>query len=132
MLLHILSWREPVHLLEHSGEACGAVESAAVHDLRYVLPLTAKKSCSLFQTEVADEIVWSLVGEFLHLTMQMYTTDTYLCAYHIDIQVAVAEVSVYNGKYAVEKLLVSAFNLDVVDLFTVVFLACELILHKST
>ena len=85
----------------------------------------------MFQTEVTYEVVWSLVGEFLHLTMQVYTTDTYLCAYHINIQVAIAEVGVDNGKYAVEKLLVSTFNLDIVDMLAMVLLASELILHES-
>lgn len=131
MLLHILSWREPVHLLEHSGEACGAVESAAVHDLRYVLPLTAKQTGCLFQTQVADEVVRSLVGELLHLTVQMHTADAYLGAYHVDVQVAVAEVGVYNGKDTVEELVVSTLNLDIVDLLAMVFLARELVLHEA-
>ena len=131
MLLHILSWREPVHLLEHSGEACGAVESAAVHDFCDVLPLTTKQSGCLFQTQVADEVVRSLVGELFHLTMQMHAADAYLGAYHVDVQVAVAEVGVHNGENAVEELVVSTFNLDIIDLLAMVFLARELVLHEA-
>ena len=77
MLLHIFTRRHSIYLLEHGGEAGGRIESAAIHYLRDALSLVTKHTRSLLHAQITDEVMRCLIGQFLHLAVEMHTTDTH-------------------------------------------------------
>ena len=62
--------------------------------------------CGLFQTDVTNEIVGRLTCQFLHLTMQMNTTDANLVSNTVDAEVGVADVFVDDLHDTVKQLFV--------------------------
>ena len=91
-ILHVFSRRTAVEILEHGAEACRIGETADVHHVGDALLAILQQLGCLLQSNVADEAVWSLVGQLLHLAMQVHSADAHLLGYHIDTQVGIADV----------------------------------------
>ena len=86
-LVHVVTWRTTIQILEHGAEAGGIAETAGIHHLRHVVLVVLEQSSCLLQADVSDETMWCLVGQFLHLAMQVNTTDAHLLCDDIHAEV---------------------------------------------
>ena len=116
MLLHIVTRRHAVELLEDGGEGGRITESAGVHHLGDVLVLVCQQVRRLFQSQVTDKVVRCLVRQLLHLTVEVYTTDSHLVGNHVHAKVGVVDILVDHVHHALQQLLVGRLHLHLFHL----------------
>ena len=85
----------------------------------------------LLQSDVADEAVRRLIGQFLHLAVQVYTTDAHLLCYHVHTQVGIVDVFVDNLHYPLHQGIVRCLHFYLFYLVILAFIARKLIAQSA-
>ena len=81
-------------LAEYRGEVGKVGEANGIGHLGNIDFLLTQQSGCLLQADVADKLAGRDTRHFLHLTVQLGSTDAHLLGKHVDIEVAVGEVFV--------------------------------------
>ena len=122
-ILHVFSRRTAVEILEHGAEACRIGETADVHYVGDALLAILQQLGCLLQSDVADEAVRSLVGQLLHLAMQVHSADAHLLGYHVYTQVGIADVLVNHLHHALHQCIIWSLNLPLFHLLLLTLFA---------
>ena len=91
--------------------------------------LIAQEFGSLAQTGILDKVAWGLAGQFLHLAVQMHTTQSDLVGNKLHTQFGIRQVLVHHLHDAVHQSFVGRLQLDVIHLVGLFGTAVELTLH---
>ena len=71
--------------------------------------------------------MWRLIGQLLHLAVQVHATDAHLLGYHIDTQVGIADVLVNHLHHALHQCIIWSLNLPLLHLLLLTLVARKLI-----
>lgn len=71
----------------------------------------------LLEAHIADKLTGCLIGQLLHLAIEMHTTDAHLVGQLVDIEILVGQVVVDDMHHSLQQFIIRIMQFHFLDLF---------------